>query len=198
MTMQGAYNAKVFVNDYLKVDLPSRLRTYRNEWNLDDENLPDPLEYFVHEPFAIDTWPTLITMVISMNGLERQDYSSSFDPKYLVDYTMRTYIWVKDDDPEQCTAKRDRLVTVIRSALLDSPCLNKLTGSNSLHVLIDEASVREEYSDLTLLKGERVMGGAYISYTLQMVEMITVENIADSLDEIQTTVNPLTPLLKDL
>lgn len=198
MTMQGAYNAKYFVNDYLQSDLPSRLRKYRNEWNLDDENLPDPLKYLVYEPVAIDSWPTIITVAISMNGLERENYSSVFNPQYQVDYTMRTYIWVKDDDSEQCTAKRDRLSTVVRAALLDSPCLDKKSGDNNLFVMIDEASIREEYSELTLLKGERVMAGAYISYTLQINEQITVENIADSADEIQTTVNPLTPLLKDL
>jgi hypothetical protein len=42
------------------------------------------------------------------------------------------------------------------------------------------------------------MAGAYISYTLQINEQITVANIADSADEIRTTVNPLLPLLKDL
>lgn len=198
MTMQGAYNAKSFVNDYLKTDLPSRLRTYRNEWNLDDENLPEPLKYLVYEPIAIDSWPTLITVAISMNGLERQNYTSVFDPQYEVSYTMRTYVWVKDDDSDQCTAKRDRLTTVVRAALLDSPCLNKKSGDNNLFVMIDESSLREEYSELTLLKGERVMAGAYLSYTLQINEQITVENIADSADEIQTTVSPLAPLLVDM
>jgi hypothetical protein len=198
MTMQGAYNAKTFVNDYLKSDLPSRLRTYRNGWNLDDENLPEPLKYLVYEPIAIDSWPTLITVAISMNGLERQNYTSVFDPQYEVSYTMRTYVWVKDDDSDQCTAKRDRLSTVVRAALLDSPCLDKKSGDNNLFVMIDESSLREEYSELTLLKGERVMAGAYLSYTLQINEQITVENIADSADEIRTEVNPLLPLLGDL
>ena len=198
MTMQGAYNAKSFVNDYLKSDLPSRLRTYRNEWNLDDENLPEPLKYLVYEPIAIDSWPTLITVAISMNGLERQNYTSVFDPQYEVSYTMRTYVWVKDDDSDQCTAKRDRLTTVVRAALLDSPCLDKKSGDNNLFVMIDESSLREEYSELTLLKGERVMAGAYLSYTLQINEQITVDNIADSADEIQTTVSPLAPLLVDM
>jgi hypothetical protein len=196
--MQGAYNAKTFVNDYLKSDLPSRLRTYRNGWNLDDENLPEPLKYLVYEPIAIDSWPTLITVAISMNGLERQNYTSVFDPQYEVSYTMRTYVWVKDDDSDQCTAKRDRLSTVVRAALLDSPCLDKKSGDNNLFVMIDESSLREEYSELTLLKGERVMAGAYLSYTLQINEQITVENIADSADEIRTEVNPLLPLLGDL
>lgn len=198
MTMQGAYNAKYFVNDYLEQDMPSRLLEYRNAWNLDDENLPDPQRYLVYEPVAIDRWPTVITVAISMNGLVRQNLTSSMDPQYFVEYSMRTYIWVKDDDSEQATAKRDRLTTVLRSSILDDPCLNIHAAANNLEVYIDESNLREEYSDLTLLKGERMMAGAYLSYNLRVNEVITKTNIADSADAISTEVNPLEPLLKDL
>lgn len=198
MTMQGAYKAKNFVNDYLKADLPERLRKYRNAWNLDDENLPDPLKYLVYEPVALDTWPTLITVCISMNGLVRDTYTSTMDPMYLVEYSMRTYVWVKDDDSEQCTAKRDRLTTVLRSSILDDPCLNQHAQVDDLQVLIDEGTLREEYSDLTLIKGERVMAGAYLSYSLTINEVVRVDYIADSVNEFDTEVNVLAPLLVDL
>jgi hypothetical protein len=174
MIMQGAHNAKYFVNSYLEGDIPERLINYRNEWNLDDEELPEPLKYLIHEPVAIDSWPTLITAVISMNGLERKDYSFGFRPNFDVQYAMRTYIWVKDDSPELCTLKRDRLVTVLRSAFLDAPGLDRCAGANNLEVMIDESTIREEYSDLTLIKGERMMAGAYIAYTLSLNEVTGV------------------------
>jgi len=196
--MQGPYNAKNFVNDYLMDEMPSRLLAYRNAWNLDDENLPDPQRYLVYEPVAIDRWPTIITVAISMDSLRRQDLTPTMDPMYYVDYSMRTYVWVKDDDSEQCTAKRDRLTTVVRSAILDDPCLNLYAQPNNLDVFIDESNLREEYSDLTLLKGERVMAGSYLSYNLRVTEVISIDTIADSADEINTEVNPLEPLLKDL
>lgn len=180
MTMQGAHKAKYFVNSYLESDLPSRLITYRNEWNLDDEELPEPLKYMVHEPIAIDHWPTLITAAISMNGLVRSDYTHLFDPQFRVDYAMRTYVWVKDDNAELCTIKRDRLVTVLRSAFLDAPSLNRCGDEDNLEVFIDESSIREEYSDLTLIKGERVMAGAYIAYTLTVNEVSRVKPLSDT------------------
>lgn len=198
MTMQGAYNAKNFVNDYLKEDLPTRILKYRNEWNLDDENLPDPARYLVYEPIALDRWPTLITVAISMNSIVREDYTTRMDPLYFVEYSMRTYIWVKDDDSEQCTAKRDRLTTVIRSALLDDPCLNLYSQPNNLEAFIDESTIREEYSDLTQIKGERMLAGGYLAYNLRLQEVVTSVDVANSLDEINTEVDPLTPLLKDL
>jgi hypothetical protein len=88
--MQGAWRAKEFVNEYLREDLPDRLLTYRNAWNVDDENLPEPIKYLVYEPVALDRWPTLITVLISMNGLTRDGYSTNMDPVYRVDYAMRT------------------------------------------------------------------------------------------------------------
>jgi len=197
MTMQGAYKAKNFVNNYLQSDLPGRLIKYRNSWNLDDENLPDPLKYLVYEPIAIDHWPTIITVAISMTGLERDDYTGLLDPMYFVNYSMRTYVWVKDDDSEQCTAKRDRLTTVVRASILDSPSLSLCGAADDLDVQVDETSIREEYSELTLLKGERVMAGSYLSYNLRINEVVRVDTIG-TVSQIDTEINPLLPLLRDL
>lgn len=185
--MQGPHQAKYFVNSYLESDLPSRLVKYRNSWNLDDEELPEPLKYLAYEPVAIDHWPTLITVAISMSGLERHDYTRAFDPLFDVTYTMRTYIWVKDDNSELCTIKRDRLTTVLRSAFLDTPSLNRCGEVENLYVSIDESSIREEYSDLTLIKGERVMAGAYVGYNLTINEVSTLAVIGD-VDEFDTDV----------
>jgi hypothetical protein len=197
VTMQGAWRVKSFVNDYLKKDFPDRLLVYRNQWNLDDESLPDPAEYLTWEPIAIDAWPTLITVALSMSGLERVDFNSLTDPIYGVNYSMRTYVWVRDESPEMCTAKRDRISTVLRSSLLDSQCLDVYSQADSLEVMIDEGSIREEYSDLTLLKGERVMAGAYIAYNVRITEVVKVDPVG-FLDNISTEVNVLAPLLKNL
>jgi hypothetical protein len=188
MTMQGPHKAKEFVNLYLESDLPDRLIKYRNAWNLDDEELPEPKKYLAYEPIAIDAWPTLITVAISMDGLERTDYTRLFDPRFSVNYTMRTYIWVKDDQSDLATLKRDRLTTVLRSALLDRPSLNQCGDAEGLEVMIDESSIREEYSELTLIKGERVMAGAYLGYTVTIVETSRIPIIAPSATSIESEV----------
>ena len=188
MTMQGPHKAKEFVNLYLESDLPDRLVKYRNAWNLDDEELPEPKKYLAYEPVAIDAWPTLITVAISMDGLERTDYTRLFDPRFSVNYTMRTYIWVKDDQSDLATLKRDRLTAVLRSAILDGPSLNQCGDTEGLEVMIDESSIREEYSELTLIKGERVMAGAYLGYTVTIVETSRVPVIAPSATNIEPEV----------
>lgn len=189
--LQGVAAAKKFVNNYLAHDLPSRLLSYRNHWEIDEDSLPEPLLYLTYEPVALDHWPTLITVAISMPDLTRDDYDASLNPQYAVRYTMRTYVWVKADSSAECTEIRDNLTTVVRSALLDHPSL-RTHDHTECNALIEESSIREEYSDLTLIKGERVMAGAYIGYDLTLDEQILRKNYAESVSEvdIQTEVLP--------
>lgn len=179
--MQGPHSAKKFVTDYLRSDLPRRISDYRyarraeGEWFLDDATLPNPAQYLFYEPIALDEWPTIITLVMSTNNLSRSDYTPIMDPLYRVNYSMRTYVWVRAEGSEEVTLMRDRLTTVVRSALLDYPCLRANDPAHYLEVMIDEGTMREEFSDLTLLKGDRVMAGAYISYEMVVNERITRE-----------------------
>lgn len=179
--MQGAHAAKTFVNNYLKSDLPRRVDDYRyarreeGEWYLDDATLPTPADenFLIYEPIALDAWPTIITLAMSTTSMSRTDYTPIMDPLYRVIYNMRTYVWVRTEGSEEATLMRDRLTTVLRSSLLDHPCLRANDPDQYLEVMIDEGTMREEFSDLTLLKGDRVLAGAYISYDLAINERIT-------------------------
>jgi hypothetical protein len=46
-------------------------------------------------------------------------------------------------------------------------------------VLMDETSLREEYSDLSYAKGDRVIAGAYLAYELSLNEQITRTKLGD-------------------
>jgi len=169
--MYGPHAAKRYVSDFLEHDIPVRLIDYRNAWNLDDISLPSPVKFLTYEPIALDDWPTVITVAISSTGMEREDYSNN-NPIYRVAYSMRTYVWVRTEGSEETTLMRDRLITVLRSALLDHPCLRAMDTTNFFQVQIDESSLREEYSDLTLLKGDRVLAGGYLAYDLTLREIV--------------------------
>lgn len=189
--MYGAQFAKKFVTDYLKKDIPPRLVMYRNGWNLDDETLPEPAEYLTYEPLALDAWPSVITVALSTKSFDRRGFANGLDPLYRVIYGMRTYVWVRTEGSEQTTEMRDRLTTVVRSALLDYPCLQR--DGAEREAMIDESTVGEEFSDLTLLKGDRVLAGAYIAYDLAIDEVIARQNIADAVLEynVDLGLNPL-------
>jgi hypothetical protein len=100
------------------------------------------------------------------------------DPIYRVTYSMRTYIWTKTEGSEAVTLMRDRLTTVVRSALMDKPCLTRYDSSFDAEVMVEESSIREEFSDLTLIKGDRVLAGAYLGYDLILNEVIYRDQIA--------------------
>ena len=184
--MQGAHSAKQYATTYLEGDLSTRIIDYRNAWGgLTDAELPIPVKYLSHEPVALDKWPTVITVVLTTNNLERIGYAGghnalhySVDPEYRVSYNMRTYIWCRASNSEAATLQRDRLTTVVRSALLDYPSLKAQAGNLSseqtrtFRAEIDESSMREEFSDLTPLKGERFLAGAYLGYELSLDEIV--------------------------
>lgn len=184
--MHGPHFAKSFVTDYLRVDLPKRLVSYRNGWNVDDITLPTPTQYLNYEPIGLDEWPSIITVALSMSGLDRMHFDRG-NPVYRITYNMRTYVWVKTEYPELATLMRDRLTTVVRSALLDYPCLKATDPRETFQAMIDESSVREEYSDLTLLKGDRVLAGSYVGYELTMNEIVMREPVG-TVAEIDLTV----------
>jgi hypothetical protein len=177
--MYGAQFAKSYVNSYLSSDIPIRIIDYRNGWGADDEQLPTPVKFLTYEPIALDEWPTIITVVMSTNRIERIGYSNS-NPLYRVNYTMRTYVWVRDVGSAETTLMRDRFTTVVRSALLDYPCLKATDPQETFRIQIDEGSMQEQFSDLTLLKGDRVLAGAYMSYDLSIDEIVDRRPLAEA------------------
>lgn len=177
--MHGAQFAKEYVTAYLTTDLPTRLVQYRNGWQIDDSELPTPTKLLSYEPIAIDAWPTVITVAISTSNMEQigNGGPSGVDPVYRMTYAMRTYVWVRTAGSEATTLMRDRLTTVTRSALLDRPCLKATDPLSTWNASIQPSSLREEFSDLTLLKGERVMAGAYLGYDLNIDEVVSRADI---------------------
>lgn len=184
--MQGPASAKKFVADYLKGDLESRCAAYRNHWGVAEEFLTHPVTYLTWAApsleYMTEELPACYTVIISTTGLNRGDYTEQLDPIYTVSYEARTYLWVKQDDAEQATKTRDNLMTVTRAALLDHQCLNAVALAENNRVKFDEGTMREEYSDLIPLKGNRYAAGGYISYTMTVDEIVTRTTIGQVAD----------------
>lgn len=185
--MHGAHFAKNYVSNYLKADLPKRIVRYRNGWDISSTELPTPEKYFTYEPLALDAWPTVITVAISTTSFERMGFDGP-DPLYRVNYVMRTYVWCRAVGPDEATVARDRLTSVVRSALLDYPCLQAVDPRQSFQVMIDEGTMREEFSEITLLKGDRVLCGGYVGYNLGINEIVTRQDIGQ-IQEIEFAVS---------
>lgn len=170
--MSGPRLAKNYVSNYLANDLPPRLITYRNEWNLSSSQLPDPKLYLTYEPFTLGKWPTVISLVMDTQSMTKQGYGYDYDPNYQVKYSMRSYIWVRATGEQVVTEQRDNLSTVVREALLDNPSLRAYDTTVPCYPKVDEGTMREEFSELTLVKGERFLAGAFIAFDLSLEETI--------------------------
>jgi hypothetical protein len=181
--MDGAWSAKKFIVNYLAEDIPNRMIAYRNRWNLDDVRLPTPSKFLGFEPPALDEWPCIYTLQAAARDFERADFNADMEVIYSVTYTMRTYVWARDvglpegpSSAEQVTEIRDRLTTVVRAALLDHPSMQKAASiyfpELDVDILMDETSLREEYSDVTYAKGDRAIAGAYLAYDFRCYERI--------------------------
>jgi len=189
--MHGPHFAKDYVSSYLQNDIPKRIIRYRNGWNLSSTQLPTPEKFFAFEPLALDVWPTIITVAISTTKFERLGFDGP-DPLYRVNYNMRTYVWCRAIGPEEATLARDRLTSVVRSALLDYPCLQAVDPRQSFRVMIDENTIREEFSEITLLKGDRVLCGGYVGYDLGIDEIVKRQDIGE-ISEIELAVSQQGP-----
>lgn len=166
--MTGPTQAKLQVSGFLADRMPARLVDYRNTWNLSAAQLPDPRGYINYEPLVLDKWPMIINVVMNTSSVRLDDYTAE-EPIYEVTYQMRTYIWAKTNGAKAVTDMRDNLVTVIRDVLLDHPGLDDA----ACNYRVQETTVREEFSDLTLVKGDRVMAAAFIAYDLVSQEVLS-------------------------
>ena len=202
LMMDGAWSAKNFVTNYLALDVPERLVAYRNRWQLDDVRLPSPEQFLSYEPPGLDTWPTIYTLQTNTANIERADFTIAADPIYRVTYNMRTYVWVRDIGvvggeiaAHQVTEIRDRMTTVVRSSLLDHPSMQRSETiyfpSLNVDVLLDETTLREEYSDITNVKGDRAVAGSYLSYEFSCYEVIPRTRIRDSVVTMDVNTVPL-------
>lgn len=188
--MNGPKRARHWLDDYLSADIPTRLIPYRTWWGLDETTLPTPTLFLPYEPIAIDNWPMIYSIVLSTNSVTRDDWTIDDDPQYMMRLDMRTYIWAKGDSADLAMDIRDDLTTVVRDALLDGPAVSTYNKTQlDCSAVIDEGSMREEFSDLTLLKGERVLAGAYVGYELEMTEVVTRAPLGSGIvDEIPTVI----------
>ena len=172
--MEGPSAAKKYVSDYLAADLPTRVMNYRNALLLDDTILPNPVKYLTFEPLTMDNWPTIITLVESTRQIQREALPGALDPVYNVIYGMRTYVWVRAVGPEQVTVARDHMTMVVREAMLDRPSLSAADPAGAAcDIKVDEGTITEDFSDLTLLKGERFLAASFLSYDLSLEETIS-------------------------
>lgn len=167
-TMRGARDASEIVTDFLKVQVPIQVEALKTEWGLNDTELILPKKYYPHEPPALDRWPVLATVVNDDRIIRRMDYGSSADEtNYMWSYAMRVFVWCNSKGMDAVQNQRDDLTTLVRILLLSEPSL----GSGG-RAYVEETTMSTSFSDVTPVKGERYVAGAFIAFDMRLEETL--------------------------
>jgi hypothetical protein len=213
--VRGATTVRQAVSEYLASKVPVMVAQARAEWELSDDALPVPVLYDAYEPYALDRWPIIGVNVVQAGGFNRRAYGLDMSQRYLSQYTVRVFTWVrtpfieptydtpvvdnnfKYDElvtPPETTSStydetlrlRDDMAGCVRAALLSSGSVGHPES-----ILFDEATLTEEYSEATGVKGDKYVAGVIHSFSIRvdetvlMASMGTADNIVTEAGVIQ-------------
>lgn len=193
--MLGIEHACQWVTDYLSLDLPTRIPRYETIWGLDAGSIAVPQAYFPYGKRELEVYPSVITSGITTLSIVRDDYDDYLNPTYRVTYRLRTFVWVRAEAvigmDQKVATDRNQILTVIRSALLDHPCLRLADTAGKLDIGVDETTMLEEYSDIADLTGKKRLAGGYIQFEIQVNEPVVRANLYDAAPTIQVETGPI-------
>lgn len=188
--LRGATSVREIVAAYLTATIPTVVDKAREDWDLDEYQLPYPVAYDAYEPYALDKWPLLGINVVQAGNFNLVSFDTDMSQRYLTNYTARVFTWVRTPmnedeiplEPEysESIRLRDDLSACVRVALLSNESLG------TLGVSLDPSSLTEEYSETTGVRGDRFVSGVVHSFTLTLHEAIPFTGIG-AFDNIQVT-----------
>lgn len=193
---RGATQVRDVVIQYLEITVPEIIDQARTDWEVDEYQLPYPVGYDAYEPYALDKWPLIGVNVVQSTDFNRIDYMDDMGQRYLSNYTIRVFTWVRtpmdmNDTPlepgySEAIRTRDDLAACVRAALVRSGSLGQ-PGA----VIFDETSLTEEYSEATGVKGDRFVAGVIHSFTARFDESVPIVSIgeADTISIDSQTIN---------
>ena len=185
---RGATAVRNAVVNYLENMVPIVIDAARDDWDVDEYELPYPVAYDAYEPYALDQWPLIGVNVVQADTFRRINNIQALGGanEYLSKYLIRVYTWVRTPydadelplEPEysQAIRLRDDLAACVRAALIGKS--GSLGQPNA--IIFDEASLSEEYSEATGVKGDRFVAGVMHSFEIRFDESVPLTIIGAS------------------
>lgn len=169
--MRGPRALRVAVAGFLITFLPAHLGAARDAWGLSAVQLPTPEDGAIL-PFVPDDLDRAPLVAVNSGRMTQRgiDFDGS-DPVYRSTYPVRVYAWVKAEGNREVQDMRDDFATVVRACILSH--LNLGTGGWLVAV---PSSLVMDFSDVTRVKGERHVAGAYVGF-----EVLATETLSDRL-----------------
>lgn len=182
---RGATAVRSAIVLYLSANIPELVDQARDDWDLNEYELPYPVGYDAYEPYALDKWPLIGVNIVQSGEFVRLDYDSAMSQKYLSKYTARVFTWVRtpmnsDETPmepeySQSIRLRDDLAAVVRATLVRSGSLGQPNA-----IIFDESSLTEEYSEATGVKGDRFVSGVIHTFEVRIDESVPILGLGEA------------------
>jgi hypothetical protein len=182
--MRGVTTLRHAIIDYLQDALPGIMEQARDDWNLDENQLPYPQRFDAYEPERTDTYPHIAINVVQASGFGRVDYDEYGSSEYRTRYTVRLFLWTRTplnaqglameptlDETIRC---RDDITSCMRVALLRDECLG-----NPETIVWNEASLEESYSSVEGLTGNKFVAASSLSFNLLYDESVSLRSNND-------------------
>lgn len=192
--MRGPYIIRRAICDYLEAKMPAQIAQARADWGLDDVMLPDPVAIVPYERYELAQHPTIAVVLTNAKNFARVAYDDYANEQYEAVYQCRIFTWVKtpedttqvsvDNSYQETLRLRDDYAAVVRSLLLLSSSLGQPA------IIWDETSLSEEYSDATVVKGDRWVAGVTHTFEVQVDES-AVRSMIGTADDLTITAQPL-------
>lgn len=177
--LRGPRGVRTDLADFYRLWLPQHAAGCREAWGLKDDELPVPKSqpddprvdaYFAGDAPALDRWP----MLYVNTGRRRQtavDHTDDGDVEYRSIYPVRVFTWVSAVGRAEAQAQRDDLATVVQITTLAHTTLGG-NGRFGAYAVVPSTLVTD-FSRLEPVKGDRVVGGSYVGFDLQVTETLT-------------------------
>lgn len=167
--MRGARLVRSQVRNFLAAEMPAHLAALRVEWGLDAEALPDFRKYSRAPLQALDQWPCMAVTAVRSPSTRRREHLRDAGIEYVRRWQVRVFVWVNTDGWDEVHDMRDDLTAATTRLFLAHPTIG-VAGEKSL---LEENTITEEYADVTPVKGDRFVSGAFVGFDLSTVEVLS-------------------------
>lgn len=183
--MRGTEAARKVIAGRLAEALPTRLAAIEVRLGLDPGTIPPPALIATPDRPRIEgeEWPALFVVGLGAPRLRRVELDEPGSTVYERSYSLRVYVYVREQSFEAVADLRDRYVLGLVETLLGRQAL----GDDR----IEETTLSQTDSEILPDSIGRSVGGAYVDFELRLVETLDFVPLAGPVGTIEVVGAPL-------
>lgn len=174
--LRGPAGIRTALAGFYRQWLPVHAPACREAWGLTDAQLPVPASvpddpradgYFDRQPPALDRWP-LLAVTSGRRSHSETDRGDDGSPIYRALYPIRVYVWVRAGGMDPTQLMRDNLGSAVAVTTLAHTNLGTAGA-----LALEPSSLAVDFSDVSPVKGDRFVAGAYVGFNVHATETLT-------------------------